>query len=85
MEGRVLSTAWKSFSQTLPPELANAPLLKYAFAAGAAWATETLTEQREKICADAARMVKNARQDHETPNVEVSGCPSGRTDKENGT
>lgn len=79
MEGRVLSTAWKSFSQTLPPELANAPLLKYAFAAGAAWATETLTEQREKICADAARMVKNARQDHETPNV-----PSDRLAEDKG-
>ncbi len=37
------------------------------------WATETLTEQREKICADAARMVKNARQDHETPNVQGQG------------
>lgn len=69
MDGGTLSTAWRSFRETLPPELAEAPILKFAFAAGAAWATEQLTAQRDKIRGDAECMINGARQDSETPNV----------------
>lgn len=57
MEGGTLLSAWRSFKETLPVEISNAPILKAAFAAGASWATEHLTAQRERVRQDAITML----------------------------
>lgn len=63
MEGGTLLTAWRSFKETLPDEVAESALIRLAFAAGASWATERLTSHRDKVRRDAMVMLEKAKVD----------------------
>lgn len=63
MEGGTLLAAWRSFRETLPEQVRNSGVVRLAFAAGASWATERMTDQREKVRHDALVMIGKAEAD----------------------
>ncbi len=78
MDGGTLLAAWRSFRETLPEQVQDSGVVRLAFAAGASWATERLTDQRDKVRNDAMVMIGKA---ETSMTANVYSASSGATSK----